>query len=350
MINLLDPNLSLIHEMPLGLPHEMTPNGLLISRRNKLYLIKDLAEPLEEEIGYIPWKGLSFLGHARIIDRVCKYSIQQALFLPGKGYLIYNQAGWWFLKNGKPVAEKLSVPVLGKPMARGICRALDGTIYLAEYEPNQLRDCVKIYKTLNLYDYELAFEFPPLSIRHIHAVIQDSCVSSRLWVLTGDYDRESSFYYTDDQFEHLTPLPCLGQRTRATSMCFDGDHQLVWGMDSPLAPSSILSWGPDYSKEPKVLASLPGPAYYMASNVAGGMYMGTTVEPGPSVTDSCATVWARKTNKLWYQVGKFQTDLFPQYAIIYFPREPLPENFVVFSLRAVKGLDGRLFIARDMSV
>lgn len=349
MISLLDNSISIIHTIPLGLPHEMTSEGLLLSRKNKLYLIDNLSEPREKEIGSIPWDGMNFLGHLRFVDRVCQYSIQQALSVSGKGYFIFNQAGWWFLKKGKSIAEKLVVPMSGRPMARSICRAVDGTIYFAEYKSNHLRGRIRIYKTTDLYDYKLAFEFSPFSIRHIHAIIQDPCLDKRLWVLTGDYDHESSFYYTDDQFEHLNSLPCLGQRTRATSIGFDGDHQIVWGMDSPLAAPSILCWGPDYSKEPKVLASLPGPAYYMASNAAGGMYLGTTVEPGPSVVSSCATLWARKMDKSWFQVGEFQTDVFPQYAIIYFPREPLPENYVVFSLRAVKGLDGRLFIAKDMS-
>ena len=50
------------------------------------------------------------------------------------------------------------------------------------------------------------------------------------------------------------------------------------------------------------------------------------------------------------QVGKFSSDLFPQHAIIYFPRKQLPENFIVFSLRAIKGMDGKMFIDRDMNL
>jgi hypothetical protein len=346
----LDKHISIVHKFPVSIPHEVTPQGLLLSRKNELFLIKDLNRPVPEKIGYIPWQDLNIFGHFRTIDRLYKISIQQAVWLPEHGYLLYNRLGWWLLRYGETKSQKLPTPEVGRPMVWSVCNAPNSGILFTEYFSNYSRQGVKIYRTTNLVDYEIAFEFPTLSVRHIHAIIQDPYEDKRVWVLTGDYDHESLFHYTEDNFHNLTSLPCLGQRTRATSLCFHGNPRLIWGMDSPLPSPSILQWGPDYTQEPDPIATLPGPAYYMAVNAAGGMYLGTTVEPGPAVSSSSATLWAATKEAVWKQIGKFKSDVFPQYAIIYFPKGKLPENFLVFSLRATQKDEGKIVIARDLSL
>ena len=346
---MLDASLEIIYTLDNAIPHEITNEGLLISKGNSLYLIKKLDNPNIQKIGHIPWQGYDCLGRIRLIDRLFKLSIQGAIFAPGIGYLLWNRKGWYVLELNKQQAVKISTPVRGTPMARCLCRANDNSIYLAEYLLNPNRDSVRIFRTKNLFDYEVVFEFPPLSVRHIHALVQDSVVENRLWILTGDFDFESKFYYTDNYFKTIKTLPCLGQRTRATSLWFLGDHKLIWGMDSPLTKSFILEWGPDYSIDPKVVTSIPGPAYYMVTNEEGGIYLGTTAEPGPAVKESNATLWRRSKRKEWKQIGVFPSDMIPQYAIIYFPRGVIPDNFIVFSLRAMKQVDGKLFIAKDNS-
>ena len=325
--------------------HAYADLGLICSRKNGLFLIKDLANPRMEPIASIPWKFLQQLAHIRLLDRYLKFSILQVHKTQELGYLASTGHSWWHISYDGAVSNVAHFPNT-QPMKRGICESKTGITYVAEYLSNQERNPVRIFRSTNLEQFDVAWEFGSKSIRHIHALIVDPEMKNRIWVLTGDWDNESGFFFTDDDFGSLQCYLMRGQQTRATDVILR-DGSLYWGMDSPSKTSFILRASKDQPDIIEELCELPGPAYYMGQNQAGGMYLATTVERGPGVKDKVGHMFGTKPDGSWEEIMTAKKDYFPQFGIFYFPRGVLPENFVVFSQRALKPFEGYLTIARD---
>ncbi len=233
-------------------------------------------------------------------------------------------------------------------MNRGICESNDGFIYVAEYIPNPDRLPIRIFRSKDLQNFEVVWQFGEKTIRHVHALIADPAIENRIWVLTGDLDGESHIYFTDDEFNSLNAFLSAGQMSRATDLIIRNGF-LFWGMDSPVESSFILRASIDLPDRYEKLYELPGPAYYLAQNEAGGIYLGTTVEPGPSVKDNYGYIFGLGPDNVWNELLRCKNDIFPQYGIFYFPKGVLPENYIVFSQRALVPGEGFLTIARDLS-
>ena len=205
---------------------------------------------------------------------------------------------------------------------------------------------MRVYRSADLQHFDVAWEFTGKPIRHIHALIVDPELQNRVWVLTGDLDDECGFFFTDDDFSSLQCFLMRGQQTRATDIIIR-NGSLYWGMDSPSQTSFILRTSKDFADDIEELCELPGPAYYMGQNQVGGLYLATTVEPGVAVQDDLGHMFGTRPDGSWEEMKTARTDSFPQKGIFYFPRGVLPENFVVFSQRALNPFEGYLTIARD---
>ena len=125
------------------------------------------------------------------------------------------------------------------------------------------------------------------------------------------------------------------------------DGRLFWGMDSPVETCFVCTIGRETPHQPVELCELPGPTYYMTQNKAGGIYLGTTVEPGPSVKDNYGHVFGLRPDNSWREILRRKNDIMPQFGIFYFPKGVLPANFIVFSQRGLRPNEGQLVIARD---
>jgi hypothetical protein len=339
--------LEIVAQLPNLLCHEYTAEGLLVSRRNRLFKIRDLGSPRLEAVGSVPWGPKQWPAYVRTIDRVLKAGIQLALRVDSRRQLVAARERWWLLSDGHDARDLGELPV-GRPMARGICVS-KGTIYLAEYRPNPQRGPVHILRGAGARPFEVAWRFPARTIRHVHALIPDPERSGRIWVLTGDFDHESSIWYTDDGFEHVHHHINLGQRTRATDLiCLP--ERLVWGMDSPLESPYIMELPRSDPAVARPLHRLDGPAYYTARNDAGGCYVGTTVEPGPAVCDRVGRLYAWAPGDEWREAARWRHARVPQYGIVNLPRGVLPATFVACSARALSPGEGHLTIARDRAL
>jgi hypothetical protein len=342
--------LEIVARLPNLLCHEYTTDGLLVSRRNRLFLIPDLAVPRLQPLGRVPWGPVQWPAYIGLLDGALKAGIQQALQVDPRRYLLAARKRWWVMTDGGEVHDLGALPV-GRPMARGLCVSR-GSVYIAEYRSNSARDSVQILRSTDLEQFEVAWRFPARTVRHVHALIPDPHLTDRIWILTGDFDHESSIWHTDDQFESVDHYLNLGQRSRATDLICHPER-LVWGMDSPLETPYIME-SPRFdgvgAQTAKPVHRLDGPVYYTTQNEAGGCYMGTTVEPGPAVLDSLARIHAWAPGDKWQEVARWQHAPVPRYGIVHMPRGVLPGSFVVCSTRALSPGDGRLTIARDRAL
>ncbi len=336
---------SVIDRLKNSLVHAYTDQGLLCSRKNMVFLIKDLGNPKIEPIATIPWQFWQQIAHIRTLDRYFKHSILQVHNTQAVGYLVSTGHAWWRISYDGVVSRVKRFSDT-RPMNRGICESKTGITYVAEYSSNPDRNPMRVYRSVDLQNFDVAWEFTGKPIRHIHALIADPELQNRVWVLTGDLDDECGFFFTDDDFSSLQCFLMRGQQTRATDIIIR-NGSLYWGMDSPSQTSFILRTSKNSADDIEELCELPGPAYYMGQNQAGGMYLATTVEPGVAVQDDLGHMFGTNPDGSWEEVTAAKTDRFPQKGIFYFPRGVLPENFVVFSQRALNPFEGYLTIARD---
>jgi hypothetical protein len=339
-------SLEIVARISNSVVHGYWDDELVFSTKNKIFSICDLDHPAPREIGRIPWAFSQFPSHLRIIDRFLKNSILQVHKSTDHGYLVTTGNSWWRLEPGQ-VAQEIDPCPPTRPMSRGICESPSGATFVAEYAQNPDRDPVRIFRTDNLEAFDVAWEFEPKQIRHVHALVPDPETESRIWVLTGDYERESGFFFTEDEFESLHCFMSGDQESRATDLIIS-DGWLYWGMDSEVQTSFIMRTSKDNPQKRERLYELPGPTYYMLRNRAGGIYLGTTVEPGPSVRDDFGRLIRCTRDGQWEEVLRRRSDRIPQYGIFSFPKGILPENFIVYSQRALKPNEGCMTIARDL--
>ena len=328
--------------------HTYKNEKLLLSSRNKIYEVSNLKNPILKNINQIPFNRIQKIFKFRYADRLLRNDIKVAYRSTSGEYLVCNRKGWWkFYSNSK--VEYLPELSNTQPMARGICENKDGNIYIADYSQNHQRKEVRIYRSNKAGRFETAYKFQEKEIRHIHALVKENSQKDRIWVLTGDQDSESHFFYTDDNFNSLQLSLSAGQISRAADLIFR-DQYILWGTDSPTQKNHIVKTSIDSPKNFKLIAPLPGPVYYTCQNQLGGTYFATTAEPGPASEKNKARIYSLNNDYNVHEIHNCRRDFIPQHGIVYFPSGILPENYIIFSLKALTPNEGCTIIARDMSL
>ena len=338
--------LDVIARLPGYRPHIWTEHGLIVSRHSGLFVIPDLALPSPVLIDRIPWRLTQNLARVRLVDRALRWSIQFAHPGAAGDWLVANDSGWWLVGAHRKIA---SIPRFSgtRPMQRGACTGAGGSVYIADYLGNADRSLpVRVHRTQDLRHFDIAWQFDPGLVRHVHALIRSPNDNRRIWVLTGDRDSESCILYTDDEFASVHTFLAQGQQTRATDL-IERHEQVIWGMDSPSTPPWIMSAPREDPDSVRAVCRLPGPAYYLSQNEAGAVYVGTTVEPGVAVSDRCGHVLGLRPDGAWREVSRRRKDAFPQHGMFLLPSGVLPSDYFVHYQRALRPDEGCMLITRD---
>ncbi|MBN1346053.1 MAG: hypothetical protein JXQ73_25420 [Phycisphaerae bacterium] len=113
----------------------------------------------------------------------------------------------------------------------GLAALADGTVLLGEYFRNDERGSVRVYAgKKGGSEWEVAHEFPPGKVRHVHAIQQDP-YGGKVWICTGDEDTEPMIAWTTATAEALHPIGSGSQMWRACQLAFARDA-LYWGADT----------------------------------------------------------------------------------------------------------------------
>ena len=159
----------------------------------------------------------------------------------------------------------------------GILCTGDSTLYFGEYFQNPGKGEVNVYRTTdNLTSWKSVYSFPPGKIRHVHAVQKDP-YTGKIWICTGDLDRESSVGWSDDEFETLHIIGKGSQLWRVCQLVFT-EEALYWGTDTGiLSVAGIYKWDRKSGNIQK-LYELDGPVFYGITLANGTIVMSSNRE------------------------------------------------------------------------
>jgi hypothetical protein len=239
---------------------------------------------------------------------------------------------WYRPANGENLEETLTLPHYGIFIGQGVrndglVRLSDGTILLGEYFKNKDRTNVRIYTSKdNGMTWQVAFDFQPGQVRHVHAIQQDP-YTEKVWICTGDRNWESMIAWTSDGAKTLNPIGQGSQIWRVCQLVFTKDA-LFWGTDTgSAAVSGIYRWDRTTHRLTK-LVDVQGCMFYATRLSGGTIVMSTDREGAKNEKDDKTRLWivthgknvtsivcgtrasARKYAKLRFQRDQGSTSLY----------------------------------------
>jgi hypothetical protein len=231
---------------------------------------------------------------------------------------------------------------------RGACAdADDGGLFFGEYVNNPARDEIFIYRLDALARRsEVAYAFPPRSIRHVHGVYRDP-YTSELWCLTGDRPHECQMLRTRDGFSTLDVVGAGDESWRAVSVQFTKDA-VFYGSDAEFAQNYLYRIDRCTGRR-DVLAPIGGPVYYSCRS-GGEMYFAVTAEMCPSQTDRCASLWRvgedGGTERILQMTKDHWNKKYFMPGTLHFPSGPGLDDRVLFHAVGLARADNRTFSLR----
>lgn len=195
---------------------------------------------------------------------------------------------WYRPVNGKKFKKTLKLPNFGIGIGRGIMstgitNANDSIIFFGEYFANPKKTNVRIFKSNNSgMTWEIAYDFQPDKIRHIHALQQDP-YTDRMWICTGDINRESIIGWSTDNYKSIVPLGKGSQIWRACQLVFT-EGAVYWGTDTGNELAGIYRWDKE-SMELTKLVNSNGAIFFGTRLAKGTIVMSTDREGIPIEKD-----------------------------------------------------------------
>lgn len=156
-----------------------------------------------------------------------------------------------------------------------------GTVLFGEYFSNNSHEDVKVFERKDGVWSEI-YSFPENTIYHIHGFAVDH---DRIFVLTGDKDKESAIWYTDDYFKTLK-VAVSGEQKYRSCVAFPFQDGLVYATDSPLVQNYLFYLHAENGQWcVKEIGKMPGPCIYGTCS-GNKYYFATSVEPNAKYEDT----------------------------------------------------------------
>lgn len=276
----------------------------------------------------------------KLTRRLMRAEITALYDLKDGALLAIAKKGFFLKGKEEQVFRKVfSTPRGSKPL--NLCFAKSGNVYFGEYFQNVEKAEVHVYGSKDgCKTWQVVYTFPAGNINHIHGLFFDP-YTDRIWIVTGDRERECIIGWTDDEFGSLHELFRGGQEYRNCQLFFYIDY-IVYATDSQYIENEIRRIDRE-SLKITTLQKLQGSA------IKGGQcgevaYLSTTVEPSEVNRDKYTHVWVSRGGEEWHEVFMAEKDCYPsilQYATIEFPQHYVVNDCLYFSGRSVRGLDGK---------
>jgi hypothetical protein len=220
------------------------------------------------------------------------------------------------------------------------------SFYLGEYSANTKRLPVKIWgSTDGARSWQVAYEFPAHSIKHVHGIYQDPH-TQQIWVTTGDFAGECYLYIFDAHMHFLRRLGDGSQIWRTVSLFFRADA-IYWITDSQLETNYLVRL--DKSNDSISHGqTFPGPVWYIKDLQDGIALAATAYETGPGVKTKCVHLLMSTDLNNWVLLQQFHHDGWPlkyfKFGVINFADGNQYSDDFVLSGEALRKLDGKSLI------
>jgi hypothetical protein len=269
-----------------------------------------------------------------------------------KGICALSGGKMWFLDRDKKRFLKtmqLSNYGMGDQGIRndGILNFKDSLILIGEYFRNSERQSVKIFKTNpDFHSWQTAREFVPGAIRHIHSIQADP-FTRKLWICTGDNDKESFIGYSDGLSDSIMPIGKGNQTWRSCQLVFTKEA-VYWGTDTGSEEyAGIYRWDRETSNFEK-LGKIEGASFYATRLSKGTIVMSTDREGLPNERNSKTQLifltdgnkitcfdggtWKHKKKGFWFKYALLRFQRYegsPSLAITCLNQKELPDSELV---------------------
>lgn len=262
--------------------HLVTSDGktLYIQKKRKIYGIRDGAVSPVFRIQAPLWAGL-LMGFRRC-SRLFRLDIRAAAVAENKiYYAIRGNLLSYDLENRKHNTELtfrkgMSAP-LGIAHIQDIC-GFDDQICLGEYFANPDREKVRIWSNSSGI-WEVAYTFPPGSVRHIHGIVPDS-YRNCVYILTGDSNNESGIWVAENNFKDVRILVGGNQQMRCCVLQPRKDA-ILYATDSEYETNRLykMQLEGDRPISREILSEIDGSVIHGYVFDKEMLYFSTTVEP-----------------------------------------------------------------------
>ena len=286
------------------------------------------------------------LSRINITRRLFRSEITHLYHFQNDNWMCIAKKGIFRYDEGSKLFKKCcDIEKGSRPM--NLCQAHDGTIYYGEYCYNPDRKPMRIYQSKDNGDtWSVVYEFKNGEINHIHGIFNDP-YTGRLWVATGDDDKACIFGYTEDGFKTLIREYKGSQQYRVCVPLFTKD-EIIFATDSQYEQNYIRAIDRK-TGEVRNLQPIQGSGIY-AVQFGNRMMVSTTVEPSKVNKDNYSHLWYSEDGHHWEEIAKYKKDWLPktyfQFGSIRFPYYEGESDELVFTGRALKGIDGRTVILK----
>lgn len=250
-------------------------------------------------------------------------------------------------KFAEPIYDLIKEGVAG-PLKNGLCydRSTDN-IFFGEYIIERPASVRIVRGRDDGRCWDVCYQFSKGQVRHIHGIFSDP-YRSRIWVCTGDNDKECGLYYSDDGFETVHKYGGGDQSWRMVSLLITKDS-LIWGSDAGQdAPRRIKNYIYKLdvaSGKRQKICCIDKPAYYSTFLADGSMCIATTFEPKiKRQVSASADLWWSKDGEEWSLIYSFPykcagRQYGTKYASIFVPDNSSSKKVVFCSLVNVENFD-----------
>ena len=225
-----------------------------------------------------------------------------------------------------------------------LCEDEDGTIYFGEYFMNPERGVVRIWRVSPQFDtWNIAHEFSPNSVRHVHGVYRDPFDKKSFWVAVGDFRGECFILRTRDGFQSFKRFGDGEQIWRAVKLYFTKDY-VCWLTDSNLELNHACRMHRK-TGELEIGMQIANSGWY-GTICNEKLYVAfTTVERGPGITSQYSEVLVSRDAFHWKPIYSFKKDWYKpvqvfKYGVISTPSGEMSQHELYISGEGLVGLDG----------
>ncbi len=281
---------------------------------------------------------------SRLASRALRLNKSNIFVNSSKKVIGIQGAKVYDLSMGKPA--NILFEIQGDSVLHGSFTEDDeGWTYFGEYFRNPERGPVKVWRiSPDLSEWEIAFQFPAASIRHIHGVFKDPFDTDALWLAVGDFEDECYLYKTTDRFKTVERYGDGTQIWRAVKLFFT-EKFISWITDSNISQNYACRMERE-TGELERGQKIEAPGWYGTQSIEGDFLTFTTVEPGDGVFTNSSSILYSQDAFHWEKIHSFKKDIWRpmkvfKYGVVFCPSGKMQSDEIYLSGEALTGFDGK---------